>query len=60
MSRLQVEMPDYCHIIHTETIQRHGARHLNNVNKLDKAIHYFEDLCRRFCTDVMCRGERYS
>ena len=33
-----------CKILHTETIQRHGARHLNKVKKLDAIIERFEDL----------------
>lgn len=37
-------MPDKCRIVHTETIQRHGARHLNKINKIEKIVTFFEEL----------------
>ena len=40
----QVVVPETCKVIHTETIQRHGARHLNKMGKLDKAIDFFSDM----------------
>ena len=40
----QIEIPETCRIVHTATIQRHGARHLNKLKKLDKAAKAFEDL----------------
>lgn len=41
---VQVVVPETCKVIHTETIQRHGARHLNKMGKLDKAIDFFSDM----------------
>ena len=41
-------MPTGCHIIHVETIQRHGDRHMNKIEKLDEAIQYFENLSKWF------------
>lgn len=42
-------MPEQCHIVHTETLQRHGARHVNKLNKIEKIITFFEEMSS-FCS----------
>ena len=54
-----MEIPKFCHVIHTETIQRHGSRHLNNVNKLDKAVHYFENARIHIEAEAYEKGCKY-
>lgn len=39
-----MENPETCIVIHTETIQRHGARHLNKLKKMDETVEYFSQL----------------
>lgn len=39
-------MPDKCRIVHTETIQRHGSRHLNKIKKVEEIVSFFEELSR--------------
>lgn len=40
----QVKLPDQCKIIHTETLQRHGSRHVNKLKKLESIEDRFEIL----------------
>lgn len=43
-----MENPETCKVIHTETIQRHGARHLNKLKKMDETVEYFSQLRKLF------------
>ena len=42
-------MPEQCHIVHTETLQRHGAHQVNKLNKIEKIITFCEEMSS-FCS----------
>ena len=48
-----MDTPETCKVIHTETIQRHGARHLNKLKKMDETVEYFSQLRRMFLLFIL-------